>query len=962
MSPKLISRNSWLVRYSAALAAVGMSLIGHRLLAHWVGPGLSPYITFYPGVIIVALLAGLGPGLLATVAASLVVAYYLLPPSGFGIERAVDAISLALFLGINLLMCAVAELLRRARVKAAAFDREQALRQSDERLQFALEASHTGAWDLDLVRHNAFRSLEHDRIFGYDTLLPEWSYERFLEHVIPEDRAAVDAKFRQATATQSDWAFECRIRRVDGEVRWVWATGRHTGQGVDGSRRMAGIVQDITERKRTEEAVHRLNAELQQRVAELQAANEALGASRRAALNLMEDALQARQQAEAANAELYRFSEQRRLALEAANLGTWDYHFQTGLVFWDKRCCQMWGLTESEHLGYAAAISRIHPEDRAGVDSAVLSALAGRNGGDYHREFRVVWADGTVHWIASHGRVYFEGPEAERHATRFIGANLDITAERQAQQALGESRQRLEAFAAATFEGIVLSDQGRILDCNEQFAQMAGRTVEELRGTPIERLIAPEDRDRVMENIRTGRESVIEHRMVRGDGSRLTIEAHGRPSNPPDSRLRHTAVRDITERKQAELRSELLAETASQLLATDSPDRVVEELCKKMLVFLDCQVFFNYLVDERAGRLRLNSCAGIPAQEVQRIEWLDYGGAICGCVARDGCRIVAEDIQQTDDPPADLVRSYGIQAYVCHPLLSQGRVLGTLSFGNRTRRRFTAEELSLIKAVADQVAIAMERQRVQAALRETAEELKRSNRDLEQFAYVASHDLQEPLRAVGGYVKLLERRFPETLDAKAREFVGGAVDGALRMERLISDLLTFSRVGTHGGSFVPTDLNAVLQQTLANLCASIQSADAVITHDGLPTLKVDGTQMMQLFQNLLSNALKFRSPSPPRIHVAVQKQDRRWVFSVRDNGIGIDPRYFERIFHVFQRLHTRRQYPGTGIGLAICKKIVERHGGELWVESEPGEGATFYFSIPENSHGGWKLAPEGSAA
>jgi PAS domain S-box-containing protein len=240
-----------------------------------------------------------------------------------------------------------------------------------------------------------------------------------------------------------------------------------------------------------------------------------------------------------------------------------------------------------------------------------------------------------------------------------------------------------------------------------------------------------------------------------------------------------------------------------------------------------------------------------------------------------------------------------------------------------------------------------ERKRAEAALQQTTEDLQRSNRDLEQFAYVASHDLQEPLRAVGGYVKLLQHRFPDKLDSKARGYVAGAFDGATRMERLIIDLLAYSRVGTRGGNFVSADLNALLEQVKGNLEAGIKSSHATVTHDALPALSVDATQMMQLFQNLIGNALKFHGEQPPRVHVGARQEEGRWVFSVRDNGIGIEPQYYERIFQIFQRLHTRKDYPGTGIGLAICKRIVERHGGAIWVESQPGQGTTFYFSIPE---------------
>jgi len=213
---------------------------------------------------------------------------------------------------------------------------------------------------------------------------------------------------------------------------------------------------------------------------------------------------------------------------------------------------------------------------------------------------------------------------------------------------------------------------------------------------------------------------------------------------------------------------------------------------------------------------------------------------------------------------------------------------------------------------------------------------------------VASHDLQEPLRAVGGYVKLLQRRFPGNMDAKAMEYIAGAVDGAGRMEHLITDLLAFSRVGTRSSALRLTDLNPALDEALQNLDMSLKSAGAQVTRERLPALAADSTQMMQLFQNLIGNALKFRRPEPPEIHIGAAHNEGRWIIGVRDNGIGIEPRYFERIFQIFQRLHTRKHYPGTGIGLAICKKIVERHGGTIWVESQLGCGSTFYFSIPEN--------------
>jgi len=232
-----------------------------------------------------------------------------------------------------------------------------------------------------------------------------------------------------------------------------------------------------------------------------------------------------------------------------------------------------------------------------------------------------------------------------------------------------------------------------------------------------------------------------------------------------------------------------------------------------------------------------------------------------------------------------------------------------------------------------------------SARKRAEEELRRSNEELERFAYVASHDLQEPLRTVTSYVQLLARRYRDKLDADAAEFIEFAVQGAMRMQRLIEDLLAFSRVGTRAAALVPTDANAALDAALENLKAAAGEAGATLTRGPLPTVLADPVQLGQLFTNLVGNAVKFRGTEPPRVQIGAERDGTQWVFRVRDNGIGIDPQYFERIFVIFQRLHGRNEYPGTGIGLAVCRKIVERHGGRIWVESEEGGGATFSFTL-----------------
>jgi signal transduction histidine kinase len=240
----------------------------------------------------------------------------------------------------------------------------------------------------------------------------------------------------------------------------------------------------------------------------------------------------------------------------------------------------------------------------------------------------------------------------------------------------------------------------------------------------------------------------------------------------------------------------------------------------------------------------------------------------------------------------------------------------------------------------------IERRRTEEELKGTVKALERSNKDLEQFAYVASHDLQEPLRMVASYVQLLERRYKDRLDSDAKEFIAFAVDGATRMQKLINDLLSYSRVSTRGKEFKNTDSKYALDQAIDNLRMVVKDSGAVITYDELPKVNADETQLIQLFQNLIDNAIKFRSREVPNIHISAKDNRSEWLFSVADNGIGIDPQYAERIFIIFQRLHEREKYPGTGIGLAICKRIIERHGGRIWVDSEPGKGSTFFFTIP----------------
>jgi signal transduction histidine kinase len=328
-------------------------------------------------------------------------------------------------------------------------------------------------------------------------------------------------------------------------------------------------------------------------------------------------------------------------------------------------------------------------------------------------------------------------------------------------------------------------------------------------------------------------------------------------------------------------------------------------------------------------------------------------GAEAAAIGAGGARLLA--FQGTDRPRAQALveagagvdgelRSDGGSAIAIPLPLNAGP--GTLvAVAGPFTPLFGADEVARLRQYAVALTTALDRVALVQEIQETAEDLARSNRALEEFVYVASHDLQEPLRTVTGYVQLLQRRYQGKLDPDADEFIGFAVEGASRMQALINDLLTYSRVGSKDARLVETDFGDVVDEVLAGLQAAVEESGAEVSHGRLPKLVADRRQMVQLFQNLIGNAIKFHSDDPPRVEIHAGRDGEAWRFAVRDNGIGIPPEHHDRIFNLFQRLHARDEYPGTGIGLALCRRIVERHGGRIWVESEPRKGSTFYFTI-----------------
>jgi PAS domain S-box-containing protein len=464
---------------------------------------------------------------------------------------------------------------------------------------------------------------------------------------------------------------------------------------------------------------------------------------------------------------------------------------------------------------------------------------------------------------------------------------------------------------------LVLDSENRVVDLNPAAQRLLGRPRSEALGQPLERLW-PEWLTGLGDEIAPNRELVVEQ-----NGEQRVYDLRTSPLTDWRGRVlsQVLVLHDVTERKRAE----------AALRASEEQYRLLAENVRDAIWTMDLDLNITYVSPS------IHNLGGFTAEEL-------IGQSARITVTADsfqrGLQLLADELDQEGSlEPPDPNRSRILEF---EQVGKDGSIIPV-----EVRISFLRDAAGQPTGILGVTRDITERKRAEEQLRRYAAELERSNQELQQFAYVASHDLQEPLRMVTSYLQLLERRYQGQLDADADEFIHFAVDGAQRMYELIRGLLAYSRVGTHGGPFVPVDCEEIVGQVLDNLQIVIGENQATVTYDPLPTVRADPTQMAQLFQNLIGNALKFRGQRPPEIHVGAEWQGDEWLFRVCDNGIGIEIQYAERIFVIFQRLHTREEYPGTGIGLALCKRIVERHGGRIWVESEPGQGSCFFFTLPD---------------
>jgi PAS domain S-box-containing protein len=606
-------------------------------------------------------------------------------------------------------------------------------------------------------------------------------------------------------------------------------------------------------------------------------------------------------------------SEQRlRDFAESSSDWFWEMGPDLRFTYMSERVHELAGMPTAWHIGKTRAEvggANSDPESWRAHQAALMAREAFR---DF--EFWRKRPDGSIQWIATSGKPRFD---ATGRFLGYRGTGRDITAKK-----LAEEQQRFLAAIVESSDDAIIGKtlDGQITSWNPGAERIYGYSAAEMIGRSIE-VIVPEDRRvelwSIYERLRRGEhvppfETVRVTRAGRQIGIALTIS----PIMGVDGSVvgASSIGRDITQRQQVE----------AALRDREARFRAVIDTAADGIIIIDTkgtiQIFnpaaeriFGYRPDEVIGR-KIEILMP-PAHAKRHGQYLERA---CRASEREALMVGRE---------VEGLRKDG------------GKLLLELSIGE-ARQGGTRVFVGIVRDISERKRADRERQRA-------LDELARSNQDLEQFAHVVSHDLQEPLRMVSSYCELLRGAYRGRLDDDADRFMDFAVDGAQRMQLLIQDLLAYARVGSRGGAFKKAEVDRSLELALVNLQEAVAESQARLSVDPLPTVFADGVQLAQLLQNLISNAIKYRRDEPPEIHISVEPRGAFWAFAVTDKGIGIEPRFARSIFEVFKRLHSRREFPGTGIGLAICKRIVERHGGEIWLDCEYRDGARFHFTLPQ---------------
>ncbi|MBY6243894.1 PAS domain S-box protein [Methylosinus sp. Sm6] len=664
------------------------------------------------------------------------------------------------------------------------------------------------------------------------------------------------------------------------------------------------------------------------------------------------DITEAKSEAERAEASLRDSEERFRMCFANASIGfamhAPDYRFLEA----NPAFCAITGYSCEELLGRKGS-DLVHPDDWPASEASTRKMLAGETPG-FVIENRYVRKTGDSIWVRKSLSLIRRADGAPRWIITLVE---DVTERRQAEEALRRSRNDLDrAQEVGKIGWWRLDVRENVLTWSDENHRIFGVP----KGAPMSYesfldIVHPDDRayvDMQWQASLHGAPYDIEHRIVVAGRTNWVREKAYLEFDEAGALLGGFGVtQDITERKAAEhallwhmRRNELLSEAAALLLESTDPRRLAEDICNKVMAFLDCDVFFNYLVNEETGRLRLNACAGAPAEWVDALASPEPGAAVCGCGAREGRRILAEDIQRRDDLRAELVRSFGIQAYCCHPLLHQDRVIGTLSFGTRSRIRFSDDEIAVMKAVADLVAIAMRRVQTEQALRD-------ADRRKDEFIATLAHELRNPLAPIGNAAHILTRKYGADFpDAPLIAMVQRQVD---HLVRLVDDLLEISRISRgkielRKESVAVSDfLRHALDASRPLIDKKGHRLDVKLAAEPLRAFG-DPVRLAQIAANIINNAAKYTPPGG-RIDIETAREGKEAVLRVRDNGVGIAPEMMPRVFDLFAQTQDQMRLSegGLGIGLALVRKLVEMHGGRVEAQSAgSGRGSQFAVFLP----------------
>ncbi|AKQ69285.1 Phytochrome, two-component sensor histidine kinase [Myxococcus hansupus] len=806
-------------------------------------------------------------------------------------------------------------------------------------------------------RHEYFNA----RWFAYTGLSPEGSVGTGWERAFhPDDLEEANRRWAHSLRTGEPYEVEYRCRRHDGV--WRWHLGRAQPVRDDGGRilKWFGTCTDIEEQKRATDSMSLLaeaSALLSSSSLDYEATLAALtrlvvpSQADWCAIEIAYEDGSTRQVGVAhVDPEKVRYGEELRVRYPPRHedpSGVLSV-IRTGepvLLPEVPDALLVAGARDAEHLRIAREL---------GLRSVMVLPLKARG--------RTIGALSLVH--AESGRRFrpsdmlLASQLAERAAVALDNARLIKDARRM--------EERFRSLVTASTQAVwVTRPDGDIEEDSPSWRAYTGQTFAEWRGHGWLTAVHPEERDAAARTwfaaVEQRRPYESEQRLRRPEGHYTPSRVRAVPVLNPNGSIREwvgtttdiSAQRLVEEashraaREAAVRRLEALRADVSLALSREGtvPD-ILQDCAEAVVTHLAAQTVRLWLYARDTHTLELAGNAGSTAPPRDR--WMRVrvdGLSMVSEVARLRTQLRVDDLW-TDPRVLDhaWLREMNIHAFAGMPLMVRGQLVGALGVYRDTP--LDDDAVAALAAVSDAIAQGVERRRAEESLQQHVQELARSNEELQQFAYVASHDLQEPLRMVASYTQLLGRRYKGKLDSDADEFIHYAVDGVNRMQRLIQDLLAYSRVGTRGKDLRPCDTSRAMARATANLRAAIEETHATVEHGPLPAVLADETQLTQLFQNLVGNALKFHGDAPPRVQVSAEAQGEEVCFTVRDFGIGIAPEYFERIFVIFQRLHGKEEYPGTGIGLAICKKIVERHGGRIGVESRPGEGTAFWFTLP----------------